>query len=424
MLGWEFPPFSSGGLGTHCYELSKALAARGVQIDFFMPKTRYDIRSPWMEIHQVDWAALSAAGAKPKLPPKYGAYYSPGSPASKAAAPPSNAGASKTYDFNFFEAVSVFNYLSESLIAKLHAERGFDAVHCHDWITSRAGISLSENAGLPFVLTMHSTEYDRTADLWPFEWILEVEREAMAKADQVITVSRRSADQLRDRLGGNPEKINVIYNAIDSEKFPSEKLGLSDAGRESKVVLYHGRLSVQKGVEFFLRSAAKVLSTDRDVRFVVSGNGDMLPRLVEMGIDLGIQDKVSFLGYVSDEHLKKIFATADLFVLPSVSEPFGIAALEAMASGVPVIVSKTSGVAELVKNCLVVDFWDVDEMASKMLAVLKYAPLHDEMRDNSLAEVKRITWDHAAEMTIAVYSKAVAAGAGNKAPRAAVARLT
>ncbi len=413
MLGWEFPPFISGGLGTHCYELTRALANRGVEIDFFMPKTSYDIHEHWLNIYQTDWVLLDPHELQLGLAPTtYGCYGS--SPtqarfhASGIAGLLQMPGQSKADDLGFFEAVAAYNHLARLLVQKKHAERHYDVVHVHDWLSAKAGIALRHSTGLPLVSTVHSTEYDRTADLWPFEWILEVEREMMQQSDQIITVSKRSAQLLLDKFGAAERNVSVIYNAIDSSKFPKYKEAMQDAsGKRTKVVLYHGRLSVQKGVEYFLRAAQKVLSRDRNVKFLVSGKGDMLPRLVEMAFDLGISQNVMFLGYVSDDQLKRILCTSDVLVFPSISEPFGIVALESMASGTPTIVSKTSGVSERVKNCLTVDFWDTDEMASKILAVLSYRPLYEELRENSIAETESITWDEVARQTIGVYDKAI-----------------
>jgi glycosyltransferase involved in cell wall biosynthesis len=410
MLGWEFPPFFSGGLGTHCYELTRALSQRGIEIDFFMPKTVYKISEPWLRVLQADFSLLDIAQLKPGvLPVAYGGYC--GAPAwlyQRALCGLSLPGQSKSYDFGFFDAVAAYNLLARLLVEKMHRQKPYDLVHVHDWICARAGISLQQDLGLPLVCTIHSTEYDRTADLWPFDWIVGVERELVQKSDQVIAVSRRSAQLLSDRLGASWGKVSVIYNAIDASKFPTRKERVrAENGKEAGVVLYHGRLSVQKGVEFFLRAAQKVLSKDRSVKFLVSGKGDMLPRLVEMTFDLGISGNVVFLGHVSDDQLKKILCASDVLVLPSVSEPFGIVALESMASGTPTIVSKTSGVSERVKTCLTVDFWDTDEIASKILSVLAYRPLYEQMRENSIAEAGSITWDEAAQKTIDVYGMAI-----------------
>jgi glycogen(starch) synthase len=415
MLGWEFPPFISGGLGTHCFELTRALSKQGIEIDFFMPKTSFEIHQPWLNIYQADWALLSASGLKLDFSPiSYSGY---GGATTKMALSAKQLaeisllpGQSKSYDLGFFEAVGVYNHLASLLVQKKHSERRYDLVHVHDWISARAGIGIKESTGLPLVCTVHSTEYDRTADLWPFEWILRIEKEMVQKSDQVITVSKRSARLLEEKFGAQPSKVNVVYNAVDSSKFPKHKEELREAnGKKTKVVLYHGRLSVQKGVEYFLRAAQKVLSKEKNVRFLISGKGDLLPRLVELSFDLGISKNVTFLGYVSDEHFKRILCTSDVLVLPSVSEPFGIVALESMASGTPTIVSKTSGVSERVSNCLKVDFWDVDQMASQILSVLAYRPLYEEMRENSISETDTITWDDVGVRTRAVYEKAIRA---------------
>jgi len=413
MLGWEFPPFASGGLGTHCFELTRALSALGVEIDFFMPKTSYDIQRPWLNVFQTDWGLFKPGEMQVDiLPITYSGYGGASTQlqfnARKLAELAKSPGQSKSYDLGFFEAVGVYNHLAALLVEKKHSQKPYDVVHVHDWISAKAGIQISARTGLPLVSTVHSTEYDRTADLWPFDWILGVEKDMVCNSDQVITVSRRSAQLLLDRFGASPRKVSVIYNAIDSSKFPKHKEALRDSnGKAAKVVLYHGRLSVQKGVEFFLRAAQKVLSRDRSVKFLISGKGDLLPRLVEMAFDLGISENVMFLGYVSDDQLKRILCTSDVLVLPSVSEPFGIVALESMASGTPTIVSKTSGVSERVKNCLKVDFWDTDEMASKILSILSYRSLYEEMRENSITETASITWDEVARQTIDVYQKAM-----------------
>jgi len=426
MLGWEFPPFVSGGLGTHCFELTRALSALGVEIDFFMPKTSYEIRQPWLNIYQADWNLLKPGEMQlDVLPTTYSGYGGASTQlqfnAKRLAALSKSPGQSKSYDMGFFEAVGVYNHIAALLVEKKHRERPYDVVHVHDWISAKAGILVSKKTGLPLVSTVHSTEYDRTADLWPFGWILGVEKDMVRNSDQVITVSGRSAKLLFDKFGAGKGKVNVVYNAIDASKFPTHKEPMLDSnGRKAKVVLYHGRLSVQKGVEFFLKAAQKVLSRDRSVKFLISGKGDLLPRLVELSFDLGISDNVMFLGYVSDDQLKRVLCTSDVLVLPSVSEPFGIVALESMASGTPTIVSKTSGVGERVKNCIKVDFWDTDEMASKILSILAYEPLFEEMRQNSIVEARGITWGDVAMQTVGVYKKAIWTRAASSAALAMI----
>ncbi len=405
MLGWEFPPFVSGGLGVHCFELTRALAAKGVEIDFFMPATTTPVSAPWMRVVQVSEASFSQVSRTARVP-LLGPYSRPLGTGGGAAALKGN-GEAQAYGWDFFEAVNRYNLLAEALVGLYDSKARYDLVHCHDWITAKAGVALKKSRKLPLVLTVHSTEFDRTANLWPFDWILNVEREGVREADKVITVSRRSRQQLVERLGADPARVAVVYNAIDCSRFSQgarkEKYGISE-----KIVLFHGRLSIQKGVEYFIRAAKKVLEREKNVRFVVSGKGDLLPRLVDLAVELGIADKVSFAGYMEDEKLPVLYALSDVFVLPSVSEPFGITALEAMASGTPVIVSKSSGVTEIANHCLKVDFWDVDEMANKIIALLRYPALGPEMAGNECREVQGFSWAKTAEETISVYLEAVA----------------
>ncbi len=419
MLGWEFPPFVSGGLGIHCFELTRALAALGVEIDFFMPATTTPVFAPWMRVIQVSEASFSEFSRKVRLPLLVGSSYTGRRPFAQGGAgfgggtgalKLNGKGEVQAYGLDFFEAVQRYNLLVQELVGLYDSKARYDLVHCHDWITAKAGVALKKSRALPFVFTVHSTEFDRTANLWPFEWILNVEREGVREADKVITVSRQSRQQLISRLGADPEKVSVVYNAIDCSKF-SQRARKEQFGISEKIVLFHGRLSVQKGVEFFIRAAKKVLEREKNVRFIVSGKGDLLPRLVDLAVELGIADKVSFAGYMEEEKLPVLYAISDVFVLPSVSEPFGITALEAMASGTPVIVSKSSGVTEIANHCLKVDFWDVDEMANKILALLRYPALGPEMAGNECAEVKNFSWDKTAGETLRVYREA-AAGSG------------
>lgn len=369
MLGWEFPPFRSGGLGTHCYHLTKSLSALGAKITFLMPKNPYHIKSKHMRIVEVDPALMIGPYRLTET-------------------------VSENYSLDFFDDVWKYN----TLCADYAEKEDFDLVHCHDWLTSMAGVEIKKRTGKPLVVTIHSTEYDRTGGLSPNSWILERERVVIRAADVIITVSELMKRQLLERYGADPGKIVVVYNAIDREGWAAERVraGFPD----QKVVLFLGRLTIQKGPDFFLKAAKKVLEKDKGVRFVLGGRGDMLPQLIRESIDLGISDKVMFLGYVPEDELPRLYAAADVFVLPSVSEPFGITVLEAIASGTPVIMTKQSGVGEVVKNAFAVDFWDVDEMASKILALLAYGPLRRTMRENGRREISKYTWDKAARETV------------------------
>ena len=398
MLGWEFPPFVSGGLGVHCYYLTKELSALGVQIDFFMPRTQGDASIPWLNLIQVDSGRTHYKSKWWPIGPYDGAQQIRGGVK----------GNGKGYDgLEFFSAINAYNRDLVEAVVENHEKSRYDLIVAHDWITSQAAVVAARRTGLPMVLTIHSTELDRVANINPFQWILSIEKEGIAGADRVITVSKRSAKRITEELGCPAGKVDVVYNAVDSSSFKSnvkrEEFGFHDG-----VVLFHGRLSIQKGPEFFLQAAKLVLEHEKKARFVVSGKGDMLKQLVNQAIDLGIADKVTFTGYLPPEQLADLYAVADVYVFPSVSEPFGITVLEAMAAGTPVILSKTTGAAEIVDHVLKVDFWDTQDMATKILALLKHSALRETLTKRGLEEVSGITWDKTARQTLQVYQKALA----------------
>lgn len=384
MLGWEFPPFMTGGLGVHCYYLSRALSSLGVEIDFYMPKTIDPISVSWMNVVQVEpgnkvrkgYGTYSGSFFKNRIP----------------------------YSHDFFEAVGLYNYYASLTLQELNAERRYDLIHAHDWITFNAALHAKNLTSLPLVSTVHSTEYDRSANLYPLEWILDIERRGIRGSDQVITVSRMMKEQLASRFAVPEKKVNVIYNAIEKEKFGDGR-GKELHNSREKVVLFHGRLAVQKGPDFFLKAAKLVLQKEPDTKFIISGRGGMVNQLIEESIGMGIAGSVQFTGFIPDEKLSELYSLADVYVLPSVSEPFGITVLEAIAAGTPAIVSKTSGVSETLNNCLVVDFWDVEEMANKIIALLRYGELKKQLREGMSSEVGKFTWEGAALRTKMVYGK-------------------
>jgi len=371
VLGWEFPPAKTGGLGTHCYELVKNLGKKGVNVLLFIPKRSKNVK------HNIENVEVVEVGSSIM---------------------PYNTSNSKIfeegYGWNFFEEVKAFNRKCVELALK----RKFDLIHCHDWITAVAGMQLKNITGKPFVFTVHSTEYDRTANIYPLKHIIDIEKRGLEEADMVITVSNHMKKQLIERYGGDGRKIKVIYNGIDYTRF----FGLTRKEHKN-IVLFLGRLTNQKGPYFFLHTAAKVLEKRKDVLFVIAGEGDQLPELIRIAIGLNIMDNVVFTGYLTEEELLYAYAMADIYVMPSVAEPFGITALEAIASGTPVIVSKNSGVAEKIMHCFKVDYWDTHEIANKIICMLDYPVLGECMRRNSFRELKDFGWDRVAEQTIAVY---------------------
>lgn len=383
MLGWEFPPFMSGGLGVHCLELTRRLAAAGDEIDFFMPAVEKPMSSPHPRIRLIEVA--------PTLLRPYFSY--------------SKKGQHAAYGENLLKAVDVYSRQAAALVASEHAKKPYDLIHAHDWLTARpAGLAVHA-LHLPLVQTFHSTEYDRTSSPW--EAIVDIERQAAAQADLLIAVSRRTREQVK-RLGGDEKKIRVIYNGVDSSKFRHrQKSELSQMMQGKKVALFLGRLTEQKGPVQFLHAAKKVLEKNQNVLFFIAGTGEMLPLLINMTLEMGLSEQVRFLGYLPDEEQKRIYAISDVYVMPSTSEPFGITALEAMASGVPIIVSKTSGVSEVVKSALRVDFWDINGMAQKILAVLHFQPLRNAMLSLEGEDLRHLTWEQTAEATRQVYQEAM-----------------
>ena len=362
MIGWEYPPFKAGGLATHCYGLTRSLADKGVQVDFYMPKTKHTSVSDKHNLNIIE------VGETEIFP--YDRPYN------------------KELAGKFYDAVYRYNDL---IVVKVQGK--YDVIHCHDWLTMKAGIALKEKTGTPLVLTIHSTEYDRSGWLYPNQWFIDIEREGMEMADRIIAVSHFTKRVIVEKYGINPDKISVIHNAV----YPIPE------GRKKEIVLFLGRLTIQKGAEFFLRAAHKVKDYEPDARFVVAGIGDMLPRLITQALDLGISDKVIFTGRLTEEEVRHIYGISSVYVMPSVSEPFGITALEAISAGTPTIASKTAGFSETFNNCLKVDFWDTDEMANKIISLLRYKPLYTTLSKEGKREIELFTWDHVADHTIGVY---------------------
>jgi len=364
MIGWEYPPFKSGGLGTHCYGLTRSLADKNVKVDFYMPKTKHSAGNSGKKN-----LVIKEVGETEIFP-----YDHP---------------EDKELAGQFFESVYRYN----DLVVK-KVKGNYDLIHCHDWLTMKAGVALKEKLGIPLVLSVHSTEYDRSGWICPNDWFINIEREGMEKADRIIAVSHFTKSVIVDKYGINPDKISVVHNAV----YP---IGW---GEKQEIVLFLGRLTIQKGAEFFLRAAKKVLEYEPDSRFVVAGTGDMLPRLINQAVYMGISSKVIFTGLLTEEEVKHIYRISNVYVMPSVSEPFGITALEAVSAGTPTIASKTAGFSEVFQNCLRVDFWDTDEMANKIISLLRYDPLHKTLATEGKRELDLFTWDRVAEKTIGVYN--------------------
>ena len=387
MFGWEFPPFSSGGLGTHCYGLTRSMSRKGTDITFVMPASDIDIEHGFVKIIQAGKDRLVKIGS-------YLAPYIESVASAVSMGRRGKGGSKQNYGLNLFDEVGRYTVLAAESVK----DEVFDIIHCHDWMTFPAGIRAKKQSGRPLVVSVHSTEFDRSP-ISPNTRITHMEWEGMYEADRIITVSNYMKNIIMEKYNVPGEKISVVYNAVDNDEYRGSRIMF---GSGEKLVLFLGRLVMQKGADYFLEAAQKVLEEEDSVRFLVVGTGNMMPELIEKSIALGIGDKVHFTGYV--DSTKEYYKMADLYVMPSVSEPFGITALEALASGTPIIISKNSGVSEVVNHCMTVDFWDVNELANKMLGVIKYDCLRGEMKHNGYLEVQKFNWDSIADDTLNVYS--------------------
>ncbi len=448
MLGWEFPPFISGGLGTACFGLTRALDRLGTEVLFVLPRavssdapSHVQILSPAnVTTRGPDLGQLAGAGglfahtqfraipadltpyARPTAassdddaigPPIPGGRLAPGAATRRRAAttlitqavvtPP---GPGDPYGGDLFAEVRRYADIGGALAGS----EQFDLIHAHDWMTYLAGIAAQQQSGRPLVVHVHSTEFDRSG-LNVNQPIYEVERAGMHAATRIIAVSHLTRNIILQHYGVDAAKVEVVYNAID-DNGGAGLPPIPPITRDEKIVLFLGRITLQKGPEYFLAAAKRVLEVMDNVRFVMAGSGDMTRRMIELAAEMGIGHKVLFTGFLRGDDVRRVFRMADLYVMPSVSEPFGLTPLEALSNDVPVLISKQSGVAEVLTHALKVDFWDVDEMANKIVAVLRHPPLHATLRDHGSIEVRRFSWADAAANCLKVYQAALGSGVG------------
>jgi glycosyltransferase involved in cell wall biosynthesis len=279
-------------------------------------------------------------------------------------------------------------------------QQTFDVIHAHDWMTIFAGLHAKKISGKPLILHVHALEFDRSGEHVNQD-IYDIERLGMSMADRIVAVSHYTKNVIVNRYGVHADKVAVVHNAVSRAE--AGDVYKVERNADKKIVLFLGRITFQKGPDYFVEAAAKVLKEIPDVTFVMAGAGDMMPRMIKRVAELGIGKNFHFTGFLQGAEVEQIFTMSDLYVMPSVSEPFGISPLEAMVYDVPVIISRQSGVSEILRHALKVDFWDVKEMANKIIAILKYPSLSDEIVERSREEVRNIRWEHAAEKIADVY---------------------
>jgi len=307
------------------------------------------------------------------------------------------------YGVNLMEEVSTYAYIAYE-IAKQH---DFDIIHAHDWLTYHAGIAAKQASGKPLVIHVHATEFDRSG-YHVNQQVYDIERAGMDFADRIITVSNLTRDTVIQRYGQSPEKVITVYNAVEPVEYTEDHSYKKTV--DEKLVTFLGRITFQKGPEYFVEAAFRVLQRMKNVRFVMAGSGDLMNKMIRRAAKLGISDHFHFAGFLKGQDVERMFAMSDVYVMPSVSEPFGISPLEAMRSNVPVIISKQSGVSEILTHAIKVDFWDIDAIADAIYGLLNYEALPEIFRKYGKNEVDTLKWDNAAARIKEVYESVLNGG--------------
>ncbi|MDE7441457.1 MAG: glycosyltransferase [Muribaculaceae bacterium] len=414
MFGWEFPPHILGGLGTASYGLTKGMFNNGdMDITFVIPKPYGDEEKGFARIigacntpvawRDVNWDYVQNRIGKVMDPQLYfdlrDHIYA---------------------DFNYmrlndlgcidFSGRYPDNILEEinnySIVAGVIARTvDFDIIHSHDWLTYPAGIHAKNVTGKPLVIHVHASEFDRSRGK-PNPTVFAIEKDGMMNADHIITVSELTRRTVIDKYGIDPAKVTTVHNAVIP--LSDELLNLEKRESKDKVITFLGRITMQKGPEYFVEAAAKVLQKNKNVRFVMAGGGDMEAAMIKLAAKRGIADRFHFTGFLRGKEVYQMFRDSDVYVMPSVSEPFGISPLEAMEMGVPSIISKQSGCAEILENVIKTDYWDIDAMADAMHALISYPALHNTLRDRGIEEIHGITWEKAGKKVIDIYKDVIA----------------
>ena len=424
MFGWEFPPHIAGGLGTACEGIVKGLAANGVETLFVMPSASGDEDQSCVKIINASDVAVDTVSTSvedyldkvrfvhigtnmvPYLDPQefhdvveeerlrqvkdfrisYGQKFK----------------FSGKYGSNLMEEVARYAMVGGT-IALQHKDE-FDVIHAHDWLTYYAGIAAKELTGKPLVVHVHATSFDRGSADNIDTRVFAIEQRGMQAADKVVAVSDLTRNTCINRYGIAPEKVVTVHNAVD---FSGRENLTVERGVKEKVVTFLGRITFQKGPEYFIEAAAKVLKRTKNVRFVMAGSGDMMNRAIRHVARLGISDRFHFTGFLRGEAVQRMFALSDVYIMPSISEPFGISPLEAMRTGVPSVISKQSGAAEVLKYAFKVDFWDIDAMADDIYALLNYPALSSFAARQGYDEVNNLKWTGATAKLKKVYESII-----------------
>ncbi len=422
MFGWEFPPHISGGLGTACFGLTRGLARHNTEILFVVPKAYGDesqeavrlLNASDVAVDVTDqavlnfWEKITYLEIGSNLIPYVGPeeFEKLVSEESGRTETKSNVLAGMRFEFsgkygsNLMEEVSRYALVGAVIASKYQ----FDVIHAHDWLTYAAGVAAKQATGKPLVVHMHATEFDRSGENIN-EDVFRIEQMGMREADYVVAVSNLTRNIVIERYGIQPHKVITVHNAVE----PADKSDWNNvhAAVREKIVTFLGRITYQKGPEYFVEAAHKILQRDPNVRFVMAGSGDLLNKMIQQVARRRLGSRFHFTGFLKGENVDRMYAMSDVYVMPSVSEPFGIAPLEAIRTNVPVVISKQSGVSEILVHALKVDFWDTEALADSIYALLNYKGLNKMFHRYGRAEVDNLKWENAALKVIDIYNKAV-----------------
>ena len=430
MFGWEFPPHIAGGLGTACYGMTQGLARNDVEVIFVMPKASGDEDQSFVKVVNASdiearYCDASVEGSEdimskisfihidsnmvPYISPEEWATYRESYERTgkkfwerKGDSWTQRYTFSGKYGANIMEEVARYAVVAAEVARQLEGQ--FDVIHAHDWLTYFAGVAAKQVSGKPLVVHMHATSFDRSSSDNIDTRVYEIERSGMAAADMVIAVSNLTRNIVINKYNIEPEKVVAVHNAV---QFAENDNPIPERGVDDKIVTFLGRITFQKGPDYFIEAAAKVLKRVPNVRFVMAGSGDMMNHCIRRVAQLGIADRFHFTGFLKGDDVQKMFQLSDVYIMPSVSEPFGISPLEAMRSNVPTIISHQSGVAEVLDYAVKVNYWDVDAMADSIYGLITYPALAKMFSEKGMEEVNNLKWFNAATKIKDVYQQAI-----------------
>ncbi|MBD3626616.1 glycosyltransferase family 4 protein [Cyclobacterium sp.] len=420
MFGWEFPPHISGGLGTACYGLVKGMAHHKQDLIFVVPKLWGDedplaefvnasdveidyrerrFRDIWKNLTYLEVSSFLIPYLSPEEYQNHTERLLKDQDELESSVLANKFSFSGKYGKDLILEVSRYALVA----AQIAKNKEFDLIHAHDWLSFPAGIAAKKMSGKPLIAHVHATEFDRSGQTVN-QRVYDIERAGMEAADKIIAVSQLTKNTIVSKYGIPEEKVIVVHNAVlDTSIIKSkEKKKVPE-----KIVTFLGRITFQKGPEYFVEAAYKVIKKDDNVRFVMAGSGDLLNRMIQRVAELRIGTKFHFTGFLKGDDVDKMFALSDVYVMPSVSEPFGISPLEAVRHNTPVIISKQSGVAEVLQNAVKVDFWDIDTMADAIFALLHYNGISKMFKELGREELKKLKWEHVAKKVIDIYTQTV-----------------